>query len=150
MTNPFLQCLAAAEEARRTHQAREAAATRDHFAQHPECRKLISAMDREGHVTRVKGEIDIEVEVTDGNLDLIYKDNGVGVPESELRKIFEPFYTTRRGQGGSGLGLSVVYNLVTQKLGGTIDVQAQPGLQFRIRLASHIDMTGGRRSEMIH
>ena len=43
-----------------------------------------------------------------------------------LKRIFEPFFTTRMGQGGSGLGLYIVYNLVTGILGGTIDVESLP------------------------
>jgi signal transduction histidine kinase len=57
-----------------------------------------------------------------------YSDDGVGIPPEHHHKIFEPFFTTRRGQGGSGLGLHIVYNLVTQKLGGTISFQSQMGM----------------------
>jgi len=68
----------------------------------------------------IEGKIDIEVEKSDNNLRIIYKDNGKGIDESDLNKIFDPFFTTKRGQGGSGLGLHIVYNLVTNKLKGTI------------------------------
>jgi signal transduction histidine kinase len=47
--------------------------------------------------------------------------------EEERVRIFEPFYTTKRGQGGSGLGLHIVYNLVTQALGGRIKCESTPG-----------------------
>lgn len=57
-----------------------------------------------------------------------YRDDGAGIPPEHHPKIFEPFFTTRRGQGGSGLGLHIVYNLVTQKLGGTISFQSQVGV----------------------
>lgn len=51
---------------------------------------------------------------------LNYFDDGVGIPSAILTRIFEPFFTTRLGQGGSGLGLYIVYNLVTGVLGGSI------------------------------
>jgi signal transduction histidine kinase len=49
-------------------------------------------------------------------------DDGAGIPAENRERIFDPFFTTRRGQGGSGLGLHIVHNLVTQKLGGTIEM----------------------------
>ena len=55
------------------------------------------------------------------------RDDGVGMPPATLKRIFEPFFTTRLGQGGSGLGLYIVYNLVTGVLGGTIAVDSAPG-----------------------
>ncbi|AFY35505.1 ATP-binding sensor histidine kinase [Calothrix sp. PCC 7507] len=57
-----------------------------------------------------------------------YRDDGCGVPEEHLSRIFEPFFTTARHRGGTGLGLHIVYNLVTQKLRGTINVQSQVGM----------------------
>ncbi|MDG4605203.1 MAG: ATP-binding protein, partial [Candidatus Contendobacter sp.] len=60
-------------------------------------------------------------------LALRYVDNGVGIPAATLNRIFEPFFTTRLGQGGSGLGLYIVYNLVRGVLGGTIQVESSSG-----------------------
>ncbi|MDZ7961572.1 MAG: ATP-binding sensor histidine kinase [Aulosira sp. DedQUE10] len=57
-----------------------------------------------------------------------YRDDGCGVPEEHLSRIFEPFFTTARHRGGTGLGLHIVYNLVTQKLRGTINVQSEVGM----------------------
>lgn len=53
-------------------------------------------------------------------------DSGVGIPPAELARIFEPFYTTKGNQGGTGLGLSVTYGIVTDH-GGQIDVESRPG-----------------------
>lgn len=55
------------------------------------------------------------------------RDTGRGIHPDDLRRVFEPFFTTRLGQGGSGLGLHIVHNLMTSVLGGNIDVQSQPG-----------------------
>lgn len=57
-----------------------------------------------------------------------YRDDGCGIPEEHLSRIFEPFFTTARHRGGTGLGLHIVYNLVTQKLRGTISVQSKVGM----------------------
>ncbi|MFD1623241.1 PAS domain-containing sensor histidine kinase [Azospirillum griseum] len=58
---------------------------------------------------------------------LDFADDGVGIAPEHLPKVFEPFFTTKRGQGGSGLGLHIVFNTVTGLLGGTVSVQSQPG-----------------------
>ncbi|AVP98116.1 hypothetical protein C7S18_13315 [Ahniella affigens] len=65
-------------------------------------------------------------------LQIEYADNGVGASADVLKRIFEPFFTTRRGSGGSGLGMHIVYNLVTKLLNGSISVENVPGLRFRM------------------
>lgn len=83
------------------------------------------------------GHIDIDIAAADGDsVILSVRDDGAGIDAEHLSKIFEPFYTTRRGQGGTGLGLHVVYNLVTQKLGGRVDVSSSKGQGscFRVQL----------------
>ena len=59
---------------------------------------------------------------------LEYEDDGKGIPSDKLNKIFDPFFTTKRNQGGTGLGLHIVYNIVTQKLFGNINCQSHLGV----------------------
>jgi signal transduction histidine kinase len=62
-------------------------------------------------------------------------DHGSGIPSEVLPHIFEPFFTTKPEGSGTGLGLEIVYRIVTQKFGGTIDVESQPGdTRFIVRL----------------
>ena len=84
------------------------------------------------------GTIVISARREDGKVLLVFSDNGRGMSEDIIARVYEPFFTTRRGQGGSGLGLPIVYNLVTQVLQGTIELQSQPGqgTRFLIRFAS--------------
>lgn len=60
-------------------------------------------------------------------VEIVYRDNGVGMTEETLEKIFEPFYTTKRQNGGTGLGMHIVFNLITQKLKGKIKVESKEG-----------------------
>lgn len=73
------------------------------------------------------GHITIEVKQRGSILEIVHKDNGAGLTKSNLAKIFDPFFTTRRALGGSGLGTHIVYNLVTQKLNGTIKAESVEG-----------------------
>jgi ligand-binding sensor domain-containing protein/signal transduction histidine kinase len=57
-------------------------------------------------------------------VELVLADDGRGIPPEVLPHVFEPFYTTRRGRGGTGLGLHITYNLVTARLGGQIEVRS--------------------------
>ena len=69
------------------------------------------------------GHIDICVTETDSDrVRIAISDNGKGIPESMHKKVFEPFFTTRRNAGGSGLGLQIVHNL-----GGSIRLESQQG-----------------------
>ncbi|NQZ87488.1 MAG: DUF4154 domain-containing protein [Colwellia sp.] len=67
------------------------------------------------------GEIFIELSLENGEVTIDFRDNGVGLTEQQREKVFEPFYTTTRSTGGSGLGMSISYNLITGKLNGTFN-----------------------------
>ncbi len=69
---------------------------------------------------RKEGHISIHFTQDNNQLRLIYCDDGKGINEEVKNKIFDPFVTTKRGQGGSGLGLNIVFNLIHAKLNGTI------------------------------
>ena len=90
------------------------------------------------------GHIRIDVRQTLGEdgapgIELRYADDGAGMDTQTRERVFEPFYTTRRGAGGSGLGLYICYNLVTGRLGGSITCDSAPGAgaTFTLRFPFH-------------
>ncbi len=74
-----------------------------------------------------EGVIAFDLQLDGDLLVFEYTDDGKGISPDNLSKIFQPFFTTKRGQGGTGLGLHIIYNLVHQKLQGTIQCQSQLG-----------------------
>lgn len=66
-------------------------------------------------------------EIDQGQVVLNFSDDGIGMSEKTLHQVFDPFFTTKLGQGGSGLGMNIVYNVVTGMLGGTIVIASTPG-----------------------
>ena len=82
------------------------------------------------------GCVSIDAEKHGDHIVIDFKDNGRGMTEEEQSKAFDPFFTTKRGQGGSGLGLHLVYNLVTSGLDGTILLASSEGqgCHFHIEL----------------
>jgi signal transduction histidine kinase len=60
-------------------------------------------------------------------VEITFADDGNGIPPEVQRHVFDPFFTTRRAEGSTGLGLYIVHNLVTQQLGGTIALVSAPG-----------------------
>ncbi|KJZ04209.1 MULTISPECIES: sensor histidine kinase [Pseudoalteromonas] len=98
--------------------------------------QLISNSLLHGFKDQQNNSIAITVKPSMGQLAIEYADNGMGVPKAIKKRIFDPFVTTRRGEGGSGLGMHLVYNLVTQALGGsiTLDEEFSQGAKFIITL----------------
>ncbi len=69
----------------------------------------------------------IDVKEIENEIIFNFSDNGAGMAENAVSKIFEPFYTTKRAKGGTGLGMYIVYNIITQQYGGTIKCHSKLG-----------------------
>jgi len=74
-----------------------------------------------------EGVMRIEAKQEGNNVVIKYSDNGCGIPPEVLPRIFDPFFTTKQANGGTGLGMHIVYNLATQKLGGSIRWESELG-----------------------
>lgn len=82
-----------------------------------------------------KGVIELKVRASGTqNVEIIFSDNGCGMSLDVRRRAFDPFFTTRRDQGGTGLGLHIVYSIVTNRLGGRLELDSEPGEGTRIRI----------------
>ena len=81
-----------------------------------------------------EAEINIRIGSTGPDfVGIIFEDNGCGIPQDAIDRIYEPFFTTKIGQGGTGLGLAIAHTLVVKKLGGIIEVESGPwGTRFNI------------------
>jgi PAS domain S-box-containing protein len=81
------------------------------------------------------GTVDIKVrESGKDNVEILFSDNGIGMSLDVRRRAFDPFFTTRRDQGGTGLGLHIVYSIVTNRLGGRLDLDSEPGGGTQIQI----------------
>lgn len=89
---------------------------------------LVENAVRHGFDGRDHGVVTIRAQRPGGDqVILTVSDDGVGIPATDIHRIYDPFFTTRLGRGGSGLGLNIVYNIVTAVLGGRIEVASEPG-----------------------
>lgn len=89
-----------------------------------------------GFSNKDKGKITIKIEKKNQKLIIIYTDDGVGMSEEIKNRIFDPFFTTNRENGGSGLGMNIVYNILQEHLNGEIICESQPnkGVYFTISI----------------
>jgi signal transduction histidine kinase len=72
--------------------------------------------------------------IDEQHIEIVFSDNGVGISSENMGRIFDPFFTTKLGHGGSGLGMHVVYNRVTQVLNGRIFLQSTPGTGTKVTI----------------
>ncbi len=73
------------------------------------------------------GEIIISAKEDEKNIYIDYSDNGIGIPSENIDKIYDAFFTTKVDEGGSGLGLQIVHQLITEQLQGNIKVKSADG-----------------------
>ena len=100
------------------------------------------------HGTTGERPLAISIRTADAGMDAIieYRDDGAGMSRETHLRIFDPFFTTRRGHGSLGLGMHIVYNLVTQRLAGRIRCESEPGagVLFAIRIPKLLPDAGLR------
>jgi two-component system, NtrC family, sensor kinase len=98
-----------------------------------------AAMQDGGKLTINASQEDVD------HISVTVRDTGCGISQSDVKRIFEPFFSTKKRSGGTGLGLSITYGLVTE-IGGSIDVESQPGVGtcFTIRLPRRTEYSGGQ------
>lgn len=80
-----------------------------------------------GFKNKSKGNINIEIKKNEDTLEIKYQDDGEGMTKEVFEHIYEPFFTTARGSGNIGLGLHIIYNLISQALGGSVKCTSNKG-----------------------
>lgn len=106
-----------------------------------------------GFETVDKGDIRIHIQEKKDikGIRIEYSDNGQGIAKENLAKIFDPFYTTKRGKGGSGLGMNIVRNLVEKKLNGSIKIYSDigQGVRFILDLPERVNIYDSQNTDEI-
>ena len=95
---------------------------------------LLSNVERYAYPGQAGGRVEIVLSGDDGHLDVTVRDFGRGIPPASLERVWEPFFTTGRAVGGTGLGLSVVHNLVTDGMHGRAEIHSTVGEGTSVRL----------------
>lgn len=104
---------------------------------------LVANSVRHGFEGSESGQITIVIDPWEGRqVRLVYRDDGHGMGVEQLNRLYEPFYTTRRQQGGTGLGMHVVYTSVVNELGGSITCQSHPGEGVEFTIIFPMDREG--------
>ncbi len=93
---------------------------------------LIMNSIHHGFIPGKDGYIQISASMHDATVELVYQDDGIGIPKELQHRVFEPFYTTKLGQGGSGLGLAIVHNLTHGIFKGVLRLESETGKGTRL------------------
>ncbi len=96
---------------------------------------LIMNSIHHGFEARGRGHVVIDGSASEGRVEISYQDDGIGIAADLHHKVFEPFYTTKLGRGGSGLGMFIVHNLVHGSLKGEIRLDSESGQGARFTLS---------------
>ncbi|MCA6574201.1 MAG: CHASE2 domain-containing protein [Pseudanabaena sp.] len=101
---------------------------------------VMNSLTHAYHGLEKVGHLQFEVKQQNCKVIIVYSDDGKGIPAESLPKIFDPFFTTARNSGGSGLGLHIIYNLITQNLKGNIICKSEigSGTKFIITLPENL------------
>ena len=99
---------------------------------------------------RENGIIQISFSRDNDHAVIYYRDNGVGMDKATRERCFDPFYTTKRGEGSTGLGMSLIYNLTVQGLNGSLKLDTQPdeGVKFEIRIPLLVPVVEAAENEL--
>jgi signal transduction histidine kinase len=95
---------------------------------------LLSNVERYAYEPGQGGRVEIVLAGDDGHFDVVVRDFGRGIPPEHLEQVWEPFFTTGRATGGTGLGLAVVNNLVTDGMHGSAELRSEPGAGTSVHL----------------
>jgi signal transduction histidine kinase len=89
------------------------------------------------------GTLSVGARAVGGDVEITVADDGIGMAEDVRMRAFDPFFTTRRGHGGTGLGLHIIFNIVTQSLNGRLTMESAPGrgTTFHITIPRHARST---------
>ena len=93
-----------------------------------------------------KGQICIKLNQSDDKIQLVLKDDGVGMDAETKKQLYDPFFTTARARGGSGLGMHLVYNLVYQQLKATISCASTPNKGTRFTITLPMDIRNSKKN----
>lgn len=112
---------------------------------------LVNNSISHGFEDRDNGVISIEVVRKTDTATIYYRDNGNGIEQTIIDQVYEPFITTKRNKGGSGLGMHIVYNLITQLFKGSIDCKSPQsgGVLFTIELPYSPEKTDAIETQSI-